>query len=94
MAKNDNSPATKADVKEIVTGALREFWDSALEPMFTKILGRLDKMEGRLDKVETRLTKVEFGQRDIKRRLNDLKMDTPTRREFDELRGRVGTIAS
>lgn len=57
--------------------------------MLSQILVRLGKVEDHLGKVENGIGELEFGQRDIKRQLNDLKTDTPTRKEFEELKNRV-----
>ena len=73
-----------------------EFWDQILEP----VLGDMDKdiknlkeeMNNRFDRTDYRLDKLESGQSDLSRQLNDVKMDTPTRKEFIDLKSRVDKL--
>jgi len=76
-------------------GSIAEILNDLIQKMekrFDRVEGRLDRVEGRLDRVEGRLGQVETSQQDIKRQLTDLKMDTPTQREFEELKIKVNRI--
>lgn len=80
MVKNNVSPATKRDVQKIVAQAM-ELLLKGVEKMFEK---QEKKHNGRFDKLEA-------GQSDLKRQLTNLKLDTPTRKEFEELKEKVDT---
>ena len=58
-----------------------------------KRIGGMDKRIGGIDKhidgMDTRLAHVETDVRDIRRRMIDQEVDTPTRKEFSELKARV-----
>ena len=86
--RNPNAPVTNKTLGQAVDVIIH-----GVERMFDKQDKRIDQrfkqVDGRLEKVDGRLEKVEAGQADIKRQLTDLKLDTPTRQEFLELKARV-----
>ena len=92
MAKrNLNALVTVKMLNEAVDAILR-----GVERMFDKQDKRidgLDKRIGGMDKriggMDTRLARVETDVRDIRRRMIDHEVDTPTRKEFSELKARV-----
>jgi len=89
----------KAITRDDLVDLLAEFYHDRLRPEFEKVnsrLGRvegqLNNMEGRLAGVEKRLTAVEAELKGVK---NDIKgltgefSDTPSRKEFKNLEGKV-----
>jgi peptidoglycan hydrolase CwlO-like protein len=46
-------------------------------------------MNSKFAKVDKRFDKLETGQKDLQRQINDLKYDTPTQKEFDNLKRKV-----
>jgi archaellum component FlaC len=92
MAKrNLNALVTVKMLNEAVDAILR-----GVERMFDKQDKRidgLDKRIGGMDKriggMDTRLARVETDVRDIRRRMIDHEVDTPTRKEFSDLKARV-----
>ncbi|OGY22224.1 MAG: hypothetical protein A3A65_05025 [Candidatus Chisholmbacteria bacterium RIFCSPLOWO2_01_FULL_49_14] len=92
MAKrNLNALVTVKMLNEAVDAILR-----GVERMFDKQDKRidgLDKRIGGMDKriggMDTRLARVETDVRDVRRRMIDHEVDTPTRKEFSDLKARV-----
>ena len=82
MAKQNGGSITKKDVRAIVT----EIVSDALERILEGVEGMFEQQNRTFDR---RFRKLESGHADLKRQLTDLKVDTPTRSEFDELKGRV-----
>ena len=75
MAKrNTGAPVTKEMLDQAVDAILK-----GVERMFTV----QDKKNNR------RFSRLEAGQSDLKRQINDLKANTPTRKEFDDLKAKV-----
>ncbi|MBI2010170.1 MAG: hypothetical protein HYS86_03255 [Candidatus Chisholmbacteria bacterium] len=84
---------TKRDPKGLVTN---EYLESAIQHVvdtmgewFEKLMGGQKNIEMRLVKVEKKLTKVEGNVLEVKRQVTDLKYDTPTQKEFRELKAKV-----
>lgn len=78
MAKrNPDAPVTMRMLNEAVDAILR-----GVERMF-------DKQDKRIGRMDTRLARVETDVRDIRRRMIDHELDTPTRKEFNDLKTRV-----
>src|SRR3990170_7554415 len=99
MAKRDSkNPVTLKMLNEavdaILHGVERMFdkQDKRIDGM-DKRIGGMDKRIGGIDKhidgMDTRLAHVETDVRDIRRRMIDHEVDTPTRKEFSELKARV-----
>jgi len=92
MAKrNPNALVTLKMLNEAVDAILR-----GVERMFDlqdKRIDGMDKRIGGMDKriggMDTRLARVETDVRDVRRRMIDHEVDTPTRKEFSELKARV-----
>ncbi|OGY16127.1 MAG: hypothetical protein A2785_00890 [Candidatus Chisholmbacteria bacterium RIFCSPHIGHO2_01_FULL_49_18] len=99
MAKrNLNALVTVKMLNEAVDAILR-----GVERMFDKQdkridgldkrIGGMDKRIGGMDKriggMDTRLARVETDVRDVRRRMIDHEVDTPTRKEFSDLKARV-----
>jgi hypothetical protein len=89
MTKRDlNAPVTIKMLNEAVDAILH-----GVERMFYKQDKRIDlrfmKVDQRFKNVDERLGKVETDVRDIRRRMIVHEVDTPTRKEFSELKGRV-----
>ncbi len=93
---------TKKDVQDIVSGAadhivtiLGERIDKienrfdGVETRLDGVETKLDGVETRLDGVETRLGKVETEIKFMHQDINDLKADTPTQKEFNQLKQKV-----
>ena len=82
-------------VKAVTRGMLDEAIDAILEgvgSMFKDLCGRLDGVDKRFDKVDRRLDRLEVCQSYLKDQINGLKAnlsDTPSRREFQELKTKV-----
>ncbi len=79
---------TKNDVQDIVSGAA-EHIVTILGKRIDKVENRLDGVETKLDGVETRLGKVETEIKFMHQDINDLKADTPTQKEFNQLKQKV-----
>ena len=96
---------SKQDPNEPVTaGTLNEAVDAILEGMEKMVGGvrgemneRFDKVDNRLQSVENRLQSVESEVRYVKDEIDGLKADlstTPSRGEFEELKGKVNKVLS
>ena len=82
MAKrNPKALVTLKMLNEAVDAILRE-----VERMFDRQDKRIDQ---RFKKVDQRFDRVETDVRDVRRRMIDHEVDTPTRMEFSELKARV-----
>ncbi len=82
----------KQDINKPVTlGFLHEAVDAILQGV-DKIIDGL-KMEMN-DKFETLDTKVDFIHKDLQYQIGDIKHDTPSQKEFDDLKGRVDRFIS
>ena len=79
-----DEPVTKGMLDEAVEAIL-----NGMNKMFSERDKRLDKNDNRLDSIDKRLERLEAGQKMLRRQVSDLKYDTPTRNEFDELKARV-----
>lgn len=91
ILKVNNQLITKTYLDKALNKAIGSIAE-ILNDLIQKMEKRFDRVEGRLDRVEGRLGQVETSQQDIKRQLTDLKMDTPTQREFEELKIKVNRI--
>ena len=68
-----------------------------LDEAVNAILNGMEKMFGNLrgdintkfTKVDERFDKLEAGQKDLQHQISDLKLDTPTQKEFDTLKRKV-----
>ncbi len=80
----------KTDPKEPVSrGVLDEAVEAVLkgvEKMFGNLCG---EMNARYTKVDGRFDKLESGREDLQRQISDLKLDTPTQKEFGTIKRRV-----
>lgn len=82
MTKQDpNAPVTLKMLNEAIDAILR-----GVERMFDRQDKRIDQ---RFKKVDQRFDRLETDVRDVRRRMIDREMDTPTRKEFDYLKARV-----
>ena len=63
--------------------------DEAVEAILNGMNKMFSERDKRFDQIDRRLDKLEAGQKMLQRQITDLKIDTPTRNEFDELKGRV-----
>ena len=80
----------KADTNEPVTrGMLDEAVEAILKGVDELVNGLRGEMNTRFEKVDIRFDKLDAGQRDLQRQINDLKYDTPTQKEFEDLKTRV-----
>ena len=85
MAKrNLNALVTVKMLNEAVDAILR-----GVERMFDKQDKRIDGLDKRIGGMDTRLARVETDVRDVRRRMIDHEVDTPTRKEFSDLKARV-----
>ena len=85
MAKrNLNALVTVKMLNEAVDAILR-----GVERMFDLQDKRIDGMDKRIWGMDTRLARVETDVRDVRRRMIDHEVDTPTRKEFSDLKARV-----
>jgi len=79
---SENKPVTKKELNKTLNKTLSEFSDA--------ILAGVEKMIGNLRKDMNRgFDELKTGQRDLQRQINDLKADTPTMKEFRELKEKV-----
>lgn len=78
---------TNNDPKSPVTNEMLQQAVDAIIAGVERMLG--DGLSGLRTEMTTRFEKLESGQRDIKRQINDLKIDIPTRKEFEDLKSRV-----
>ena len=89
MAKDDNQPASKKDVFEIVAEAA-ELILKAMEVMFRRQDDKYDKKYGtRFDTIEQQVTNIKSGQYEIKKAFQDIHINTPSRLEFNRLKAKV-----
>lgn len=89
------------DEKPLTLDELAEFFQSEIKPEFQKIHGELGIVNNRLDKLEEGQKMLERGQRELKTGLSFVKdevrglkaelSDTPSRREFEDLKNQVGS---
>ena len=89
MAKrNPKAFVTLKMLNEVVYAILR-----GVERMFDKQDDRTDKrfrqVDKRFEQVDHRFDRLETDVRDIRRRMIDQEVNTPTRKEFSELKARV-----
>jgi TolA-binding protein len=97
MAQGDSVPATKQDVREIVTAVLakaglatKKDVHQVVEQGNSLVLAAVEKMvEDQNKQIDQRFDKVESDVADVRRQLTDLKADTSTRKETDELKRRL-----
>ena len=76
------SEQAKKDVAEIVDQALERFSAKILAPVFTKLETRLIKLENGIDELKG-------GQKKQQQQIHVLNMDTPTKKEHDDLKDKV-----
>lgn len=80
----------KQDLNKPVTlGLLHEAVDAILQGMDRMINGLKGEMNERFDKLEE---KMDYSDGVSQHQISDLKYDTPTQKEFDELKGRVDSF--
>jgi predicted nucleic acid-binding Zn-ribbon protein len=78
--------------KPLTLEELAEFFSSEIKPEFEKIDDRLNKLEAGQSRLENNVARLEVGQGHIREEIKELKADlsdTPSRREFEELKHRV-----
>ena len=74
-------------IKALMQESLLDFWENFLEPnMATKEDLKSLATKEELEMLSGDLNKVASDVKDIKRRLLDVESDTPTRREFNQLK--------
>jgi hypothetical protein len=91
MSDNDNQPATKNEVREIVMDASEAIL-KGIERILESYPSR-DEMAARLDRIESRLDRVDTTLSHVRDEIKGLKADlsvTIRRPEFEELKERVG----
>lgn len=71
----------KSDIAEIVGVTIVQYHDLNVKPEFDKIHDVLAKHSEALANLDA---KLESGLSDVNRKLTDLSMDTPSRKEFDK----------
>lgn len=88
----DKQPLTKKDLLEVlkempteksVDKIVIDASHTVLEGVGVLLKELREEMNSRFDKLET-------GHKELQRQINDLKCDTPTKKEFKELEDRVG----
>ena len=82
MVDAKDQPATAADVREIVIGAIADFWEHKIYPEFQQVYQRLDGIDDRFNQLQGDL-------REVKDRVKNLEGDTPSRAELSNLDERV-----
>ena len=93
--KNNNQPAIAKEVKNIViqaSEAILKGVDRMFEEQNKRIDERFKRVDERFKQVDERFNRLEVEVSYIKDTLNGLKADladTPSRREFEELKARV-----
>ena len=93
----NNKPATKKDVVNIVEKAFDKFSSKVLAPSFVKVEKRITGAESRLNKriddlneeVKDESKKLQREIKENRKSINHLATNTPTRKEFGELKSRV-----
>ncbi|KAA3642034.1 MAG: hypothetical protein DWQ07_25910 [Chloroflexi bacterium] len=86
---DDDKPITRKDLSQFSDAIL-----NGVEVMVTKVS---DDLRGEIAQVRDELkeeisgvrNELSTGLKNVEREINDLKVDTPTRKEFDDLRERV-----
>jgi len=79
---SENKPVTKKELNETLIKTLSEFSDA--------LLAGVEKMIGNLRKDMNRgFGELKTGHRDLQRQVTALKTDTPTMKEFTELKEKV-----
>lgn len=72
-----------------------EFWDEVLEPVIAtkddvqELKGEMGELKSDVGELKSDVGELKAGQRELKRQINDLKVDTPTQKEFEELKTKV-----
>ena len=87
----------KQDINKPVTlGFLYEAVDAILQGMDKmvgefrgEIAGSFKSVGERFDRLEN---KIEFVHKDLQHQIGDIKHDTPSQKEFDDLKGRVDSF--
>lgn len=69
------------DIAEIVEVTIVQYHDLNVKPEFDKIHDALAKHSEALANLDS---KIESGLSDVNRKLTDLSMDTPSRKEFNQ----------
>ena len=97
MAKNDqNEPVTRKMLSQAVDAILKGM-DKLVGDLKSEMNLRFKSVDARFDKVEDRLDDLKSGQRWLKDDIGGLKAelsDTPSRREFEDLKSRVNKYHS
>ncbi len=71
--------------KKLIQDELAIFYTEHLEPT----LATKDELQDLRKEMKSGFNKLEVGHKDLQRQINDLKVDTPTQKEFDELKTRI-----
>lgn len=90
-----NKRLTKKDLESVFHNALKDLpTKKEVFEMISQsneaVIGGVEKMiDGLRDEMHTGFDKLKAGQRYLQRQINDLKADTPTKKEFTDLKEKV-----
>ncbi len=90
-----NKPLTKKDIEGVFRSVLKEYptkkdmFQMVSQSNDAVISGVEKMMDGLRDEMHRGFDELKSGQRDLQRQINDLKADTPTMKEFTELKEKV-----
>lgn len=84
LTKKDLASALRTALKDVPTRKeVFEMVSQASEAVLTGVERMIQKLD---KKVDRGFEELRTGQRDFQRQINDLKINTPTRKEFEELK--------
>ena len=78
-------PVTKEDVRDL----LNEFWVQVLEPNLVTKSELQSELSIVKNELKAEIQEVKAEVKENRRQINDLKLDTPTQKEFDDLKQKV-----
>jgi cell division protein FtsL len=81
---DDSKPVTK----KVLIETLIEFWKQVAYPMIEK-KADITTVKSGFDQLSYKIDKVATDVKDIKRKITDIELDTPTKSEFTRLEKRV-----
>lgn len=79
---------TNASLQRILKASFKDWSNTIIETILDGMDRTLKDYATKKD-LQSLEQKVDLGFSDVKRQLNDLKVDTPTQDEFNRLKGRV-----
>ena len=91
----NNIPLTKKDLESVLSNILKDVptkkdvFEMVIQSSEAVISGVEKMIDGLRDETKMGFSELKSGHRDLQRQVSDLKTDTPTKKEFEELRSKV-----